>query len=155
MRVPYLQQGPLGPELSKVYPDKKALLKPLITVVLRYQGQKQKVFALVDSGADACLFPKGVAEVLGIDVTKGNAANFTGIGGTRTPFYFHEVEILLGDYQIKTKVGFSTSQQIGTSGILGQQGFFENFIVTFDHKNRFIEIKKHGFVQDLASRLSV
>lgn len=155
MKVPYLQQGPLSPELSKVYPDKKALLKPLITIVLRYQGKKQKVFALVDSGADACLFPKGMAEIFGIDVTRGNLANFTGIGGTRTPFYFHEVELLLGEYQIKTQVGFSTSQQIGTSGILGQQGFFENFIVIFDHKNRLIEIKKHGLVQDLASRLSV
>ena len=143
MRVPYLQQGPLNPELSKVYPGTKALLKPLITVVLRYQDKKQKLFTLVDSGADVCLFPKDVADILGIDIKNGAMVFITGIGGGQIPFYFHEVEILLGEYQVKTKVGFSNSH-IGVSGILGQQGFFDNFIVSFDYRNRFIEITKHS-----------
>ena len=90
MKVPFFL-GPLSPELSRIFPDKKGILKPLITIVLRHGEKKQKLFALVDSGADACLFPKGVADVLGIDVTSGARANFTGIGASRASFYFHEI----------------------------------------------------------------
>ena len=108
----------------------------------------------MDSGADACLFPRGIADVLGIDVRAGDRMDFTGIGGMPTPFYFHEVEIPLGEYQIKSKVGFSTSLNIGVGAILGQHGFFDNFIVTFDRKNKFMEVKKHGFIQDFSSKIN-
>ena len=54
------------------------------------------------------------------------------------------MKIYLGRYQYKTKVGFSTSHDIGASGILGQKGFFDNFVVSFHHKDNFIEIKKSG-----------
>ena len=112
------------------------------------------MFALADSGADACLFPKGVADILGIDVQSGEKLDFTGIGGTRTSFFFHEVEILLGRYQIRTKVGFSTFQNIGAGGILGQRRFFDRFVVSFDHKNRFLEVKEHNFLYDLTSKMT-
>lgn len=92
--------------------------------------------------------------MLGIDVRSGERMDFTGIGGMSTPFYFHELEILMGPYQVKTRVGFSTSLNIGTGGILGQHGFFDNFVISFDRKNRFMEIKKHGLINDLASKFS-
>lgn len=144
MKIPYVEKPP-SPAFSKIFPQTKAVYKPLITVVLRHGGRKQKLFALVDSGADACLFPKGVAEQLGIDVKAGEGSDFTGLGGDRSPFFFHEVEILFGQYQIKTKVGFSTSYHIGVGGILGQQGFFDQFVVSFDHKNKCLDIRKPGF----------
>lgn len=150
MKVPYLRKPAAG-DLSGVFA--KEVLKPLITVVLRRQDWKAKLFSLVDSGADACLFPKGIADLLDIDVKSGHRINFMGMGAYSTPFYFREIEILLGEYRVKTKVGFSTSQNIGVSGILGQQGFFDNFIISFDHKNGFIEIKKPNFLQDITSKL--
>ena len=151
MKVPYLIQ-PASPALTKIF-SKTQIFKPLITVVLRKNEKKRKLFALVDSGADACLFPPDVAEILEIDIKKGERADFVGIGSTKTTFYFHEVEILLGEYQVKTKVGFSTSA-IGVGGVLGQQGFFEHFLVSFDHKNRYVEIKRPNFLHDLTSKLS-
>ena len=66
---------------------------------------------------------------------------------------FPEVEILFGKYQVKLKAGFSTSQNIGAGGILEQQGFFDQFVISFDHKNKFLEIKKHSLIQDLASKI--
>ena len=150
MKVPYLR-NPAHGDFSNVFT--KEVLKPLVTIVLKHGERKVKLFALVDSGADACLFPKGVADLLGIDVRSGDRIDFIGIGGSSTQFYFHEVEILLGSYQVKAKVGFSTSQNIGMSGVLGQQGFFENFIISFDHKNGFIEIKKPNILRDLTSKL--
>ena len=153
MKIPYLVKT-ASPDFSKAFCDIRQILKPLIPVVLRFQGRKVKLFALVDSGADACLFPRGVADDLGIDVREGTRIDFTGIGGMPAAFYFHEVEILFGEHQVRTRVGFSIALNIGTGGILGQQGFFENFIVAFNHKNRFIEITKHSLIQELRSESS-
>lgn len=152
MKIHYLEK-PISTGFRQIFPEAESVLKSLIPIVVCYRGKKDKVFALVDSGADACLFPAGLAERLGIDVRTGIRHDFMGIGASKTPFFFHEVEILFGKYQVKTKVGFSTSQNIGAGGILGQQGFFDRFIITFDHKNKFLEIKKHNFIQDLASKI--
>jgi hypothetical protein len=123
-----------------------------VTVAFRYGEAKEKFSALVDSGADACLFPKDTAEVLGIDIKSGPRAFFTGIGGGQIPFYFHDVDLFIGEHQVKTKVGFSTSS-IGTTGILGQLGFFDRFIIAFDTKNKLLEIKKPGLITELSSKL--
>lgn len=152
MKIPYLEK-PVSPGFGEIFPEIASVLKPLIPVVIRYRDKKEKVFALVDSGADACLFPAGMAERLGIDIRAGARHDFMGIGASSTPFFFHEVEILLGQYQHKTKVGFSASQKIGAGGILGQQGFFNHFLITFDHKNKFIEIKKPTLIAELSSKL--
>lgn len=151
MKIPYKAIGPQDPQIVKVFPENKLTFRPVITIALLHQNTKEKFSALVDSGADACLFPRDAAEVLNIDIKSGPRAFFTGIGGGQIPFYFHEIDIFVGEYQVKTKVGFSTST-IGTTGLLGQQGFFDNFIVSFDYKNKFLEIKKHSFIQDFASR---
>ena len=148
-------KNPLSPAFSKVFPHTQSIYKPLITAVLRHGEKKQKLFALVDSGADACLFPKGVGDQLGLDIRSGHRVDFTGLGGNKSSFYFHEIEILFGHYQIKTKAGFSTSYDIGVGGILGQLGFFEEFVVSFDHKNKFVEIKKPGLLDNLTSRFSL
>ncbi|OGW76716.1 MAG: hypothetical protein A3J52_03605 [Omnitrophica bacterium RIFCSPHIGHO2_02_FULL_49_9] len=150
MKVPYLVK-PASLDFSQVFTSQ--VLKPQITIVLKYGEKKQKLFALIDSGADACLFPKGIADILGVKIKEGQRIDFSGIGGTKTPFYFHEVDILFGEYQVKSKVGFSTQENIGVSGILGQQGFFEHFIVSYHHKDRYVEIKKSDFIQGLFSKI--
>lgn len=154
MKIPYVEKVP-NPSFSKIFPHAKSIYKPLITVALKNGERKQKLFALVDSGADACLFPRGMAEQLGIgDVKSGERLHFTGLGGDQNPFFFHEVEILLGPYHVKTKVGFSASYSIGVSGILGQLGFFEHFLIHFDHQNKYIEVKQHGLFQHFTSKMS-
>ena len=150
MRLPYYNLGrPTHPDYIKVFPDRPSVLLPRIKIVLRYQSKKCKIFALVDSGADYCLFPKDVADLLGINVKEGPRLLITGIGGGQIPFYFHEIDILLDKFSIKTHAGFATTG-IGTSGLLGQRGFFENFVVTFDYKNSCIELKKPSLMHDLA-----
>ena len=153
MKIPYLEK-PVSSGFKQIFPEVESVYKPLIPVVVRYRDKKEKVFALVDSGADACLFPAGLAERLGIDIRTGVRHDFMGIGALKATFFFHEVEILFGRYYVKTKVGFSTSQNIGAGGILGQQGFFNHFVISFDTKNKFLEIKKHGLIQELASKIT-
>lgn len=153
MKIPYLEK-PASPGFKEIFPEIESVLKPLIPIIVRYQEKKEKVFALVDSGADACLFPAGLAERLGIDVRSGLRHDFIGIGASKSSFFFHEVEIFFGKYQVKTKVGFSTAQNIGAGGILGQQGFFDHFVIAFDHNNKLLEIKRPSLITEFASRLS-
>ncbi len=152
MRIPYVSKGPAHGDILKVFPEAKSIFKPEIKIVVGHQDIKQKCFALIDSGADSCLFPRDMAEVLGIDVRSGRKIMYTGIGGQQVPFYFHQVEIFLGKYQFKTMAGFANTG-IGTSALLGQKGFFENFIVSFDYKNRFVEIRKSNMIDLLVSNL--
>lgn len=152
MKIPYLEK-PVSPGFKLIFPELESVFKPLIPIVVRNGQKKEKVFALVDSGADACLFPAGLAERLGIDIRNGARHDFLGIGASKTSFFFHPVEILFGKYQVRTKVGFSTSQNIGAGGILGQQGFFNHFVVSFDTRNKFLEIKKPTLITELSSKL--
>ena len=152
MRFPYIDKGFSHPDIQRVFPQAKNIFKPEIKIAVRYGDVKRKLYALVDSGADSCLFPRDVADILGIDVRNGHKIFYTGIGGSQTLFYFHEVEIFVGKYKFKTMAGFANAG-IGTSALLGQRGFFENFRVSFDNKNRFIEIKKSNLIQAIASKL--
>ena len=154
MKIPYVLKGPPSQTFKEVFPGTKGIFKPQIKLAIQYGAIKETIFALVDSGADACLFPKGIAELLGIQIRKGERIDFTGISGTQTPFFFHEVEFFLGPFYVKTKAGFSLNDNIGVGAILGQKGFFEHFLIPYDYKNKFLEIKKHSLIDELTSRLS-
>ena len=138
MRFPYDVKGEVDLNIKRVFPHREKFYKPEIKIVVEYQNKKIKLFALVDSGADSCLFPGDVAEVLNIDARLGIRIDYVGLGNEKVPFYFHEVKIYVGNYWFKTMAGFTT-RPIGTTALLGQQGLFENFIVTFNHKNKFFE----------------
>jgi hypothetical protein len=71
-----------------------------------------------------------------------------------TPFFFHEVEFFLGAFYVKTKAGFSLNDNIGVGAILGQKGFFEYYVIAYDYRNKFLEIKKHGLIEELAAKFS-
>ena len=150
MKVPYHKVSPL-PDYAKIFSGKPIYL-PLLTIVVRHQNRKRKLLALVDSGADACLFPRDVAEILGIDVTAGRRADLTGIGGNRIPFFFHEIEILFGRFQVRTQAGFAKGS-IGTTGLLGQKGFFDQFAISFHCQDGFFEIRKPNLLDRLKSKL--
>lgn len=109
MKIPYKALGLQDPAVLKIFPENRLTFRPVITIALQYLNSKEKFSALVDSGADACLFPRDVAEILGIDIKAGARAFFTGIGGGQIPFYFHQIDLFLGKYRVQSKIGFSTS----------------------------------------------
>ena len=151
MRIPYLPV-PIRPDFGRVFSDSPTFWRPEIKVAIAYGAAKQKLRVLVDSGADACLFPRDVADILGINLKTGPCVPCAGIGGGRVQFYFHEVEFFIGQYRWKTKAGFAAGS-IGATGLLGQRGFFEHFVVSFDYKNHWIELKQSSAFQTWFSSL--
>lgn len=98
---------------------------------------------LVDSGADLCLFDTAVAEQIGLDVKKGKPMEVFGVGGKASVFHLHTITLEVGGWSYEIEAGFMGN--VGTHtmpyGLVGQKGFFENFIVKFDLLKEEIELK--------------
>jgi len=121
----------------------KHLLKPIIPIGVFYKNKKIRYSALIDSGADFCIFDAEVGEYLGIDVKSGEKITFKGIEGANTvEAFLHEIILDIGGWDYKTTVGFSYHISRSGFGVLGQKGFFDIFIVKFDLLKEEIELKE-------------
>lgn len=121
----------------------KLILKPIISIKILKAGINLQYAALIDSGADFCIFDAGLGEYLGLNIKSGTEVQFGGIqslGGAKA--YIHKVTLEIGGHEFITEVGFSYDISRNGYGILGQKGFFEKFIVKFDLEKEEIEIKE-------------
>ena len=118
-------------------------IRPVIEIKLKSNLDSLRYEVLVDSGADLCIFNSEVGEAIGIDVKKGKPREVFGVGGKASVYYLHPVKIDVGGWEYEIQAGFM-SDVAGRSvpyGVVGQKGFFENFIVKFDLKKEEIELK--------------
>jgi hypothetical protein len=72
----------------------KIFYAPILETYLFYQ-QNQTIFsfrAVVDSGADFCVFPAKFGELIGLNVKEGMPLPFFGVGGGEI-LYFHKVYV--------------------------------------------------------------
>lgn len=116
------------------------ILRPVIPVEVRFGTRSVRYEVMVDSGADGSFFDMGIADLLGIDVSSGEAGTIQGITGNPDTFYKHTVKLVVGGHEISIPVGFMQLPEDGI-GAVGQEGFFEHFIVKFDYQKREIELK--------------
>ena len=121
-----------------------AILRPVIPVTIGYEGHSVTYEALVDSGADICIFDTELGEVLGIDVESGVRQEVSGVGGgSPEPTYLHEVSLSVGGHVFSVVVAFKANFARFGHGVLGQRGFFEQFVVKFDLAKEEIELKSY------------
>lgn len=121
----------------------KCILKPIIPIKILNNNVILQYAALIDSGADFCIFDAGLGEYLGINITSGMEIQFGGIqslGGAKA--YIHKITLEIGGHEFKTEIGFSYDISKNGYGILGQKGFFDLFSVKFDLQKEDIEIKE-------------
>lgn len=128
---------------NALYPKGRTAYRPLLSVKLLVEdGRFYEAVALADSGADACLFPLRLAKLLGLDLTQLPTALTSGVGNSANLTYYSTIEIDLGnDLRFETQVGFTEGMDNAGFGLLGQQGFFENYNVEFLHKQRQFSIE--------------
>ncbi len=117
---------------------------PMIPVTLKAE-RELNVLALLDSGADTAAFSKDIADIIGADLS-GERETVDGIGGhveavesriTIVVQQGHEkyfiqapVKVILGDHEENFPI------------ILGREGFFHGFHITFKEDDRRIVLKK-------------
>lgn len=120
----------------------RTLLKPIIPIKVKIGGRDIKYAALIDSGADFCIFDGEIGEYLELNVRSGQKEIFGGIQErSGAEAFLHEITISIGGWDYKTTVGFSYDIARRGFGILGQKGFFDIFIVKFDLVKEEIELK--------------
>lgn len=121
------------PSPTPVYPH---CIRPLLQVRL-YRGVAFiPMLAHIDSGADFVVVDKSVAKGLYIDWDKGDKVTLSGIDGKTQDGYFHDLELDLPAFansKVRTKIVFTKLPN--SICLLGQQGFFDHFKVSFDGKN--------------------
>ena len=113
---------------------------PLIPITLIKENVEIDTDALVDSGANISVFREEIAECLEIVIEDGEEILLQGLGG-RIVGYIHELNVRVDDDEFPCKVVFSKELTVGLN-ILGREGFFEYFQVTFNERGKEIILEK-------------
>lgn len=132
---------PVNPE-NCPFPDKKSSLRPVIQIDFETPNGKFYYFALIDSGADYCMFHAKIGEMLDLDIKKGKPLIFYGTSGEPQKAYFHKVTFKVGGIDHLCEVGFSYDMEKLPYGLLGQDGFFNKWIVKFEYHKENVELKE-------------
>ena len=113
---------------------------PLIPITLIKENVEIDTDALVDSGANISVFREEIAECLEIVIEDGEEILLQGLGG-RIVGYIHELNVRVDDDEFPCKVVFSKELTVGLN-ILGREGFFEYFQVTFNERGKEVILVK-------------
>lgn len=85
----------------------------------------------MDSGADHCVFSAEIGEALGVHVTQGAPIPLTGfVREANVVGFLHRVTLTIAAQSYEAPVVFAPAMT--AVGILGQVGFFNHFVATFD-----------------------
>lgn len=117
--------------------------RPIIPVTLRFKNIELRYLALLDSGADFNIFHGEIAKILKINLPKlKNPMAFSGIKeGATGKGYFTTIDIGINDRYTNTPVVFSNDISSDGYGILGQQGFFNHYKISFNYLAKEIVIE--------------
>lgn len=119
-----------------------SILKPIIPIKISHKENSIKYGALIDSGADFCIFDSEIGEYIGIDIKSGVKEIFGGVQElSGAEAFLHKINLNIGGRDYKAIVGFSYDIAKHGFGILGQKGFFDLFIIKFDFQKEEIELK--------------
>lgn len=136
MKFPYRDFEVVPSPASK---KKRIIYRPIIPVFLIYNKRLIGYQALIDSGSDHNIFDAIVAEILGVRITSGHKRQIRGIGAQKIKGYEHDITLKVANEQYRTKVIFSKQIPLNSFGVLGNQGFFNHFKVTFKYP-KYIEL---------------
>jgi hypothetical protein len=90
----------------------------------------ERIEALIDSGSTRCLFHADIGRFLGLEIAAGAKEETLGISGVDT-IYLHNIVLYIPGGAVMIEAGFK--ENLPLAGLLGMQGFFEHFVITFDH----------------------
>jgi len=126
--------------LPDTYTNK--IKKPVVRLSLRGNTPTAvNVVALLDSGADVSVIPKGLADFLNLKLRDKSEAK--GIGGIIS-IWNSEVNIKItnGHENYNFKIPIQVSEDDSVPIIMGRSGFFDKFRIIIDESSERVELKK-------------
>lgn len=121
-------------------PRRKWISRPIIPVTLFGSEQSVNIDALIDSGADKCLFHNEIGREIGLEVEKGMKETFSGIAGKEISAFIHKIQLQIKGIEKTIEISAGFTDAPGVFAILGQEGFFDNFRIKFERDHDTIEI---------------
>ena len=115
---------------------------PIIPITFIGKNAEIDTDALIDSGANISVFREEIADCIEIVIEDGDEILLQGLGG-RIVGYAHEVKLRVESEEFLCRVVFSKELTVGLN-ILGREGFFEHFQITFNEKAKEVLLEK-GF----------
>ena len=98
--------------------------------------------ALLDSGADASLFPLSLAILLKLDILKLPKAITCGVGSQANVTYYDTIPIDLGNgITFSAYAGFTQGMGPIGLGLLDQAGFVDRYRVEFHHRQKLFTVE--------------
>ncbi len=149
MKLPY-SDFPFTPD--RAFPERALIRRPVVALYLQSGDRSVVAFAVVDSGADACVFPATVARDLGISFPNERFSKFSGSAEEPQFAFFAEIQatILPMDaphidpgqepMTFSLYAGFCETLEHVGMGLLGHEGFFSRFAVSFYAAQNYFEI---------------
>src|SRR6266568_8460150 len=122
--------------------DDSPFPRPYIPVTLRSRKRSmQPLLALVDSGADFCVFDGELSYLLDLDLTSLETIKLNGVAGMATGYVAHiEIGVAENFLPVPAVLSFDFSPK-GFGGIIGQLGFFDIYVITFDRAHKKVVLK--------------
>jgi hypothetical protein len=93
-----------------------------VPVSLRVEDVSLDLMAKIDTGSDYCMFERGYAETLAIDVEKGELREFSSMGGSFQAFG-HEVTIRVLNLTLDSTTVYFYEDTRKKRNVLGRHGF--------------------------------
>jgi len=125
---------------SEAFRRRLSISRPAIPIQLINGQNRVRCYALIDSGADYCVFPASLGELIGLKIESGKLDCFDSVAEKQQGLkaYFHSIKFEVGGYEFDCWAGFS--RDIGNA-VLGQLGFFSLFSILFDYSKERVELK--------------
>ncbi len=132
---------------GSAFPGVSTVMRPALEVTLRSPTGEERCLAIVDTGADYCLFPLSLVDRLGLQMKDARpVSDISGYGSNYDPdeevLFWPVVLDIVPGLSISTVVGFSQRQEEVGWGLLGQLGFFNEVAdVCFNYRAATFAIK--------------
>jgi hypothetical protein len=144
MRFPYIT-FPTRPDAA--FPNRHSISRPILPILLQKNHRRIVSYALVDSGADNCIFPASLAAQLNITIPNQNAYVFSGTSDQPQLAYFETVQAVIWNGNTNESpltfdlyAGFCETLEHAGLGLLGQSGFFSRYQIGFNRGANFFDI---------------
>ena len=125
-------------------PGLPLIRRPMIPIVFSHEGEAFETMELLDSGADFTAFTKEIADVLGLDLS-GPREKALGVGGDIETIR-SKVNITVSKahehYSFFIPVKVLLTENSSMPPLLGREGFFDEFSITFEERAKKIILKK-------------
>jgi hypothetical protein len=121
------------------FPQDPETRVPVLDVCFRTaEGQETREPFIVDSGADVSLATRYLCDALGLEWETGNLVEIQGIVAReecKVVTRLHHVEIYVRDADRRFTIPICFADSDDAPLLLGREGFFDAFTVSFDKKN--------------------